>query len=74
MPSLRYDENYYDPTLEPQNVKPEKYWLHTEFSKSEVRDFVLTQHENLIKTNGGMEIYPPSLRVDGTIVCEEIRY
>ncbi|MBU6958016.1 hypothetical protein KRR23_09730 [Pseudomonas sp. CVAP len=70
---IKIGDNYYDPTLEPQNVRPVRYWLHTEFSKSEVRDFVRAQHEHIIKTNGGIEIYPPSLRVDGKIVCEEIK-
>ncbi|SDT18965.1 hypothetical protein [Pseudomonas granadensis] len=70
---IKIGDNYYDPTLEPQNVRAVKYWLHTEFSKEEVRDFVLAQHKDVIKIGNGIEIYPPSLTVDGKIVCEEIR-
>lgn len=69
---IKLKDKYYDPTLEIQNQKPIRYWLHTEFSKSELRDFVKEQHKHIAPKDGEIEVYPPNLREDGTIVCEEI--
>jgi len=38
-----------------------------------LRTFVKEQHKHIVPSNGEIEIYPPALREDGTIVCEEIK-
>jgi hypothetical protein len=64
--------NYYDPTLE-QVLPAAHYWLKKEFSKDELIAFVKTCNtDTKIDAFGNVEIYPPALRSDGEIVCEEI--
>jgi hypothetical protein len=69
---IKIDGNYYDPTLEPQAPHKVKYWWHSEYTKTELRDFVKAQYKDIVPKNGGIEVFPPSLRQDGTVVCEEV--
>ncbi|WP_433741151.1 hypothetical protein [Pseudomonas putida] len=69
---IKVNEHYYDPTLEPQGPHQVKYWWHSEYTKTELRDFVKAQYRDVTPNNGQMEVFPPSLRQDGTVVCEEV--
>lgn len=70
---IKVGNHYYDPTLEPQGVAGARYWLHTEFSKQELREFVINYFKDAQPTEDScIEVYPPALRKDGKVVCEEI--
>jgi hypothetical protein len=69
---VKLGEKYFDPTLQPQGLSGLRYWMSSEYTKKEVRNLVRENFPKIKAVGGHIEVYPPALKSDGTIVFEEI--
>lgn len=63
---------YFDPTLQIRGFPSLRYWVNSEYTKKDLRNLVRAKFPNVEAVRGHIEVYPPALKSDGTIVFDEI--
>ena len=69
---VKLSGKYFDPTLQPQGISGLRYWIHSKYTKERVRQMARANFPDVKAVGGHIEVYPPALKSDGTVVYEEI--